>query len=209
MRSFSKSRSTRSMSMNSSHRKLASLVAASLLLVMLGSNQVEGKLACEKFYDDFRCLSTEADSSDKFSGTASNKYSKDVTIDMHNVVDLCSALTPPEGGSPRGWPPQKPPKSATATTRTHTRDLVIAKGGKRVLSMEKPSKKDYCSLAIIKNCRADGERMECAKLIELSWKEVPQEGSNTLINHNWLWSAVVEKTKFQNIVDEDIEWARQ
>lgn len=146
----------------------ASLVLASLLLAMLGVSEVESKLACEKFHDDFKCLLTEADANDKFSGSAANKYPKDVTIDMHNVVDLCTALTPPEGGSSRGWPPQKPPKSATATTRTHTRDLVIAKGGKRALSMEKPTKKDYCSLAIIKNCRVDGERMECAKLIELS-----------------------------------------
>lgn len=151
-----------------SHQKCASLVAVSLLLAMLGISQVEGKLACEKIHDDFKCLLTEADSNDKFSGSATNIFSKDITIDMHNVVDLCTALTPPEGAGPHVWPPPKPPKSTTALTRTHNRDLVIAKGGKRALSMEKPTKKDYCSLAIIKNCRAGGERMECAKLIELS-----------------------------------------
>lgn len=150
------------------HKRLISLLALVLVTHELGL--VEGKLNCEKFYDDFKCLAKETEADDKFSGTATNKHSKGVLLDVMNVVDLCNLLTPPEGVALHWPPPEKPPKSSSAISRSATKDLAIPKGGKTQLKMEKPTKKDYCSKTIIKNCREEGSsvRMECAKLIDLS-----------------------------------------
>lgn len=154
--------------LSQNHRKLFAFLV--LVIVTLDAGLVDGKLNCDKFYDDFKCLATETDSADKFFGTATNKHSKGILIDVQNVVDLCTLLTPPTGASLPWPPPDKPPKSATAVSRAYTKDLAIAKEGKTQLKMEKPTKKGYCSKTIIRNCREEGSsvKIECAKLIDLS-----------------------------------------
>lgn len=166
--------------MNKSHTVVVLLALVVLCAILVSIGQVEAKLSCAKLRTGYKCVGGDRDEPDAFSGTITNTYSTDVKVDLMNVVDLCEKVRSSplpfrstnsnnnNNNSTRGDGQPKRPRSTTVLSRRADRGLVIPRGGKIPVNMDRVKVPGYCSKVMIKNCRtASNFQMDCSQLISI------------------------------------------
>lgn len=147
-------------------------------LIVLLCNQVDA--SCTKLREGFRCVATEQDTLESFKVTMTNiRSDMDIRLDIFRKVDDCRNRR-------QGIPLNQsllnnlPPSSGTSSSNirrtqldgplegTYDRDVVVPKRGNLSINLDRISSTNYCSHAVIRNCRTpSNEVVDCATVLRV------------------------------------------
>lgn len=132
---------------------------------------------CIHMRDGFKCEANESSGDSDFKVNLSNKVAEDVKFDIFKRVGDCKKGNR-NGHGPPPLDHLRPSQRYSETQikqeldkegqGTYDRDLVVPKGGKLTLALDK-GPTPFCSITIVRNCRNSANlRMDCSSLLAIN-----------------------------------------